>query len=123
MAGREGWERQPALVGLHALSAPHGVCACWAAPGSAVQAGTGGSAIGWALPPAMRVARLHTQLLCILSLVAPLLVHTPCVVSCSALLRPVQVAASEDWESEIDEIVARFQEETGRRVLYTICWY
>lgn len=33
------------------------------------------------------------------------------------------IAASEDWETEIDDIVARFQQETERRLLYTICWY
>lgn len=31
--------------------------------------------------------------------------------------------AAEDWETEVDEVVAQFEAETGRRPLYTLCWY
>mmetsp|Transcript_23903 Transcript_23903/g.61373 ORF Transcript_23903/g.61373 Transcript_23903/m.61373 type:complete len:193 (-) Transcript_23903:82-660(-) len=30
---------------------------------------------------------------------------------------------AEDWEEEIDEVLTRFENETGRRPLYTICFY
>mmetsp|Transcript_18122 Transcript_18122/g.58609 ORF Transcript_18122/g.58609 Transcript_18122/m.58609 type:complete len:114 (+) Transcript_18122:123-464(+) len=32
-------------------------------------------------------------------------------------------AAGDDWESEVDNIVDRFQQTTGRRPLYTIWFY
>ncbi|KAK9817809.1 hypothetical protein WJX72_002542 [[Myrmecia] bisecta] len=31
--------------------------------------------------------------------------------------------AADDWEDEIDEIIAKFEDETGRKPLYTICFY
>ncbi|KAL0054460.1 hypothetical protein WJX82_009154 [Trebouxia sp. C0006] len=31
--------------------------------------------------------------------------------------------AADDWEDEVDEIIANFEEETGRQVTYTICFY
>jgi hypothetical protein len=31
--------------------------------------------------------------------------------------------ASEDWESEVDEIITRFHQSAGRRPLYTVCFY
>ncbi|GAB4822279.1 hypothetical protein N2152v2_009325 [Parachlorella kessleri] len=33
------------------------------------------------------------------------------------------IAESEDWESEVDDIVHRFERETKKRPIYTICWY
>ena len=35
----------------------------------------------------------------------------------------MQLEEAEDWEDEIDEILLRFQGETGRRPLYDICFY
>lgn len=31
--------------------------------------------------------------------------------------------ASDDWESDLDDIVDRFQQQCKRRPLYTICFY
>jgi hypothetical protein len=35
----------------------------------------------------------------------------------------MQLDAAEDWEDDIDEIIARFETESGRRLVYTICFY
>ena len=35
----------------------------------------------------------------------------------------LQLEAVDDWEDEVDEIIANFEQETGRQVTYTICFY
>ena len=35
----------------------------------------------------------------------------------------VQLEASEDWEDDVDDIMQRFEAETRRKALYTICFY
>ena len=35
----------------------------------------------------------------------------------------LQLEAHEEWEEEIDDIVAQFEAEYGRRPVYSICFY
>ena len=35
----------------------------------------------------------------------------------------LQLEAHEEWEEEIDDIVAQFEAEFGRRPVYSICFY
>lgn len=35
----------------------------------------------------------------------------------------LQLEASEDWEDDVDDIMKRFEGETHRKSLYTICFY
>lgn len=34
-----------------------------------------------------------------------------------------QLEEVEDWEDEVDDVITRWEEETGRRATYTICFY
>lgn len=34
-----------------------------------------------------------------------------------------QLEEVDDWEDEIDSILAAFEKETGRKPIYTICFY
>ena len=38
-------------------------------------------------------------------------------------LQRAQLEQHEEWEEEIDDIVAQFEAETGRRPVYSICFY
>ncbi len=72
-------------------------------------------AAGWAgpLPHPLQSQRPGVATLTHGSCAKQPLVHRECL----------QIAESEDWESEIDDIVHRFEQETGRHPFYTICWY
>lgn len=35
----------------------------------------------------------------------------------------LQLEAKEDWEDGIDDVIQQFEEETGRRPIYTVCFY
>ena len=35
----------------------------------------------------------------------------------------LQIEDAEDWEDDIDDIMDKFEGQTGRRPLYTICFY
>ena len=43
--------------------------------------------------------------------------------SCAEYERFLQLEAHEEWEEEIDAIVAQFEAENGRRPVYSICFY
>ena len=45
--------------------------------------------------------------------------HVEPAKSCGGL----QLEAHEEWEEEIDDIVAQFEAEYGRRPVYSICFY
>lgn len=47
--------------------------------------------------------------------------YSPCLPLTLRFL--VQLEDAEDWEEEIDDIITKFEQETGRRPLYTICFY
>lgn len=35
----------------------------------------------------------------------------------------LQLEEEEDWEDGIDDVIQRFEKETGRRPIYTVCFY
>lgn len=35
----------------------------------------------------------------------------------------MQLEESEDWEDGIDDVIQQFEKETGRRPIYTVCFY
>ena len=41
----------------------------------------------------------------------------------TGLLHMLQLEESEDWVDHVDDIVTRFEEETGRKPIYSVMFY
>lgn len=45
-----------------------------------------------------------------------------CALTCLCVV-VLQLQDADDWEDELDDILTKFEEETGHRPLYDICFY
>lgn len=53
------------------------------------------------------------------SCVAPVNMHR----GSNIISHVLQLEEADDWEDEVDEVIARFEEDSKRQVTYTICFY
>jgi hypothetical protein len=53
--------------------------------------------------------------------VLPAHLARPCIQETIVVL--LQLEESEDWEDEVDDVIKRWEQQTGRQATYTICFY